>query len=124
MRLIEVRGTVIELLVWATVENIRGVVVGVIQGFGPRVRNAKLEVTCIPPIDLHLQAVVVRATAVHDRVDIAEPAIAAQEIVAESVSRHRVFILGMAKIRNRAVDQSCAIGNSIQISFLAQVSAE
>src|SRR5262245_43832167 len=30
----------------------------------------------------------------------------------------------MAKIWNRAVDQSCAVGNSIDVSFFAQVSAE
>src|SRR5262249_49756267 len=92
--------------------------------FGPRVRNAVLKAAGIAPIDLHLQAVVVRGAAIHDGVDIAEAVIRAQKIIAKAGSRYQISILRMAKIRNRAVDQSCAIRNSIQISSLAQVPAE
>ena len=77
MRLIEIGGTIVELLVRAAVENIRRVVIGVVQRFGPRVRNAVLKATGVTAIDLRLQAVVIRGAAIHDGVDVAKSTIGA-----------------------------------------------
>src|SRR5882724_9004452 len=87
MLLIEVRRTVIRLLIGTTQTDVRRIVIRVVKRLRVSVGNAILKPTRITPVQLNLKRIVVRRAGPHDHVDIAITPIWAKEIVSDDASQ-------------------------------------